>query len=96
MCAALNPAFAFSLGARTVLAQDGTPQPPAPNSAPNTASESMPPNESRETTANQPMRRHSRAAAKPKTDADFAREASQGGEAEVKLGQLAMQNGQSD
>jgi putative membrane protein len=95
-CAALTAAFAISIGAGTAAAQDGAPPPPAPNSAPNTASDSMPPNQAPETTANQPMRRNARAAAEPKSDADFAREASQGGEAEVKLGQLAMQNGQSD
>jgi putative membrane protein len=94
-CAALTAAFAISIGAGTAAAQDGAPPPPAPNSAPNTASDSMPPNQAPETTANQPMRRNARAT-EPKSDADFAREASQGGEAEVKLGQLAMQNGQSD
>ena len=95
-CAALTAAFAISVGAGTALAQDGAPPPPVPNSAPNTSSDSMPPNQAPETTANQPMRPNGRTNMQPKSDADFAKEAAQGGEAEVKLGQLAMQNGQSD
>jgi putative membrane protein len=82
-CAALTAAFAISIGAGTAAAQDGAPPPAAPNSAPNTASDSMPPNQAPETTANQPMRRNARAAAEPKSDADFAREASQGGQSDA-------------
>lgn len=91
-CAALAAALALSSGAATALAQDGAPPPAAPN----TQSDSMPPNQAPETPSNQPMRRAPRANTEPKSDADFAKEASQGGDAEVKLGQLAIQNGASD
>jgi putative membrane protein len=90
--AALTAAFAFSMGAGTAFAQDGAPPPAAPN----TQSDSMPPNQAPETLANQTMRHSPRAGVQPKSDADFAKEAAQGGDAEVKLGQLAMQNGTSD
>jgi putative membrane protein len=94
--AALTAAFAVSLGSALAQAQDGAPPPPVPNSAPNTQSDSLPPNQSPETPANQPMRHRPPVNAQPKSDADFAKAAAQGGEAEVKLGQLAMQNGSSD
>jgi putative membrane protein len=91
-CAALTAAFAFSVGAGPALAQDGAPPPAAPN----TQSDSTPPNQTPEAPANQPMRHTVRANAQPMTDAQFAKVAAQGGDAEVKLGQLAMQNGSSD
>ena len=91
-CAALTAAFAFSVGAGTALAQDGAPPPAAPD----TQSDSMPPNQSPETPANQTMKHSHHADVQPMSNVDFAKEAAQGGDAEVKLGQLAMQNGSSD
>jgi putative membrane protein len=96
--AALAAVFAITLGAGAGIAaaQDAAPPPPAPNSQPDTG---MAPNAQSDTPApaDQPMRHQPRAdRMAAMTDADFAKEAAQGGMAEVKMGQLAQDKGTSD
>jgi putative membrane protein len=98
--AALAAVFAITLGAGAgvAAAQDAAPPPPTPSSqpdsgmAPNAASDSSP------NGANQPMRHQPRGGngMAPMSDADFTKEAAQGGMAEVKMGQLAADKGTSD
>ncbi|MGC1383062.1 MAG: DUF4142 domain-containing protein, partial [Candidatus Acidiferrales bacterium] len=68
----------------------------APPPTPNTRSDTPTPDQPPETPSNQPMRRQPRANMAPMNDADFAKEAAQGGSAEIKLGQLAQETGSSD
>ncbi len=88
--AALTAAFAMSIGTGVACAQDGATPPPAPDTQSDT------PAPGPDAAANQPMRRQPRGEMKPMSDADFAKEAAQGGAAEVKLGQLAEEHGSSD
>ena len=76
--AALTAAFAMSIGTGVACAQDGATLPPAPDTQSDT------PAPGPDAAANQPMRRQPRGEMKPMSDADFAKEAAQGGAAEVK------------
>jgi putative membrane protein len=97
--AALAAAFAITLGAGAGIAaaQDAAAPPPAPSSQPDTG---MAPNAQSDTptASDQPMRHQPRGGDRmaAMTDADFAKEAAQGGMAEVKMGQLAQDKGTSD
>jgi putative membrane protein len=96
--AALTAALAFTFGTGVAIAQDAAPPPPAPSTQPDP---NMAPNAASDTPAasDAPMRHQPRGGAgnmTPMSDADFAKEAAQGGMAEVKMGQLALQKGTSD
>jgi putative membrane protein len=95
--AAMTAALAFTFGTGVAIAQDAAPPPPAPSTQPDP---NMAPNAASDTPAasDAPMRHQPRGAANmaPMSDADFAKEAAQGGMAEVKMGKLAEQNGSSD
>jgi putative membrane protein len=91
--AALTAVLAFTFGTGVAIAQDSAPPPssqPDPNMAPNAQSDTPAPSD-------QPMRHQPRGGnMTPLSDADFAKEAAQGGAAEVKLGRLAQEKGMSD
>ena len=99
--AALAAVFAITLGAGAgvAVAQDAAAPPAAPNSQTDTGMSPNGQSDSSNSGSNS-MSKRSHAGSNgnmtPMSDADFTREAAQGGMAEVKMGQLAQDKGTTD